>query len=203
MFGSYRNFAAATLVLGTWGAVVVGLAARGAYHAPAGGPPVVLIGSVVVPLALFLVSVAAFPSFRRLVANADPTFVTSFQAWRIVGGVFLVVAAFGVLPWEFALPAGLGDVAVGTLAPFVVQAMRKRSPGWKKVFYGWTILGLVDFVVAIGTGTLIRVGVLAQGNSEAARLMDAMDAIPLVIIPAFFVPVFAIGHIAAVMQVRR
>jgi hypothetical protein len=37
---------------------------------------------------------------------------------RIVGVLFLIVMAQGYLSAAFALPAGLGDIAIGVAAPF-------------------------------------------------------------------------------------
>ncbi len=48
--------------------------------------------------------------------GVDIGLVTSFQAWRVAGFVFLPLLAFGHLPGLFAWPAGLGDVAVGLAA---------------------------------------------------------------------------------------
>jgi hypothetical protein len=49
-------------------------------------------------------------------SRAQPGLV-ALQVWRVEGLVFLVLAALGELPWLFAIPAGLGDLAIGLSHP--------------------------------------------------------------------------------------
>ena len=44
------------------------------------------------------------------------------QTWRVLGGTFLFLYAFDLRPALFAFPAGLGDMAVGVGAVFVLLA---------------------------------------------------------------------------------
>ena len=62
------------------------------------------------------------PAFRRIVAAVPQHWVIGIQTFRILGGVWLARYFAGQLPGLFALPAGIGDVATGLLAPFVAYA---------------------------------------------------------------------------------
>ena len=68
--------------------------------------------------------------------------------------MFLVLHSFGMLPGTFAWPAGVGDIIVGAYAPFVVVAIVNRAPNWKRHAVSLNVLGLLDFVDAIGGGVL-------------------------------------------------
>jgi hypothetical protein len=46
---------------------------------------------------LLLLSQLCF-CLRAVAMNLDPVLLTEFQAWRILGGLFLTVYAFGHLP---------------------------------------------------------------------------------------------------------
>jgi hypothetical protein len=55
---------------------------------------------------------------------------------------------------------------------------------------------LYDLVLAIGTGALSSVFALGVTTAPMTRL-------PLVLIPAYFVPLFVLLHLATLFQVRR
>ena len=64
---------------------------------------------------------------------------------------FLVLMAMGRLPAQFALPAGLGDMAMGITAPFMALAV-SRGRMSRGRFVAWQVAGLTDLVVAIAIG---------------------------------------------------
>ncbi len=110
-------------------------------------------------------------------------------------------AAHGVLPGLFAWPAGAGDIAIGITAPWVALALVRRSTfAASPQFVAWNLFGILDLIVAVSTGTLSS-GFIAglAGNITTAP----MAQLPLVLIPAFFVPLFIMFHIAALLQARR
>jgi hypothetical protein len=127
--------------------------------------------------------------------------LTAIQAWRIVGGMFLVLMSYGMLPGTFAWPAGVGDMIVGIYAPFVVYALVRRSPSWRRHVVTLSVLGLIDFVGAIGGGVL-------AGNNPLGLLrgdvtVEIMQALPLAIIPTFGVPAWILVHIISLLKVSR
>ena len=73
-------------------------------------PPIAI--TAVVPVLLFFLAYGAFPGFRDFMLAQDMQALTAIQLWRVVGFTMLGVYAFDGLPALFALPAGLGDVAV-------------------------------------------------------------------------------------------
>jgi hypothetical protein len=123
------------------------------------------------------------------------------QAWRIIGAMFLVLMTFRLLPGTFAWPAGIGDMIVGAYAPFVVLAISCRTTNWPRHVVLLNILGLLDFVGAIGGGVL-------AGNSPIGILRgdvatDIMQQLPLSMIPTFAVPFWIILHIVSLIKVRN
>ncbi len=108
--------------------------------------------------------------------------------------------AHGVLPGLFAWPAGLGDIAIGVAAPWMILSLI-RQPGFaaSQSFRVWNLLGILDLVVAIGTG------VLASGFAAGLvgdTTTGPMTQLPLVLIPAYFVPIFIMLHVTALIQGR-
>src|SRR5262249_35074091 len=137
----------------------------------------------------------------RMAAVLDavsPAWLVGFQAYRVLGYVFLVRWAAGELPGVFALPAGIGDVLVGALAlPAALYLASGARGGWAAAV-AWNLLGLLDLVTAITLGALTSTGRLPV---EVANV--ASSSFPLVMIPAFAVPLSLILHGVSLRQLLR
>lgn len=190
-----------TIVLAAWFALVVALGVLGAFVAPPGTPPLPIAIGVGAPLALFFIWLRLSSSFRDFVLSLDLRLIAGIQAWRWAGLGFLSLYAYNVLPAVFALPAGLGDMAIGITAPWVlVSLLRKPAFAASAGFIRWNVLGILDLVVALSIGTLT--GTLATGAPGEIGTAP-MQTLPLLLIPAFLVPVFLMLHTAALMQSRQ
>ncbi len=196
-----RPLALSVAIVALWGTGILALAAQGAFVEPAATPPVRLLLAVLVPLGIFLAAHALIPALRGWVAALDPGLVVGLQTWRVLGVVFLFVWALGQLPSVFALTAGLGDVAVGVLALGVTLSVARRAPGWQGRVRILTTVGILDFVLAFATATLSGAGRPLQFVGEPLPAM--MQTLPMVMIPAFGVPLFLIGHAIALIALRR
>jgi len=190
-----------TLVLAVWFLLVVSLGASGAFVSRPGTPPIGIGIGVGAPLVLFFAGLRISQSFRDHLLSLDLRLLASIQAWRWAGLGFLALYAHNVLPAMFALPAGLGDMAIGFAAPWMVLSLIRRPDfAASAAFFRWNVLGIVDLVVAVGLGTLsATLSTGAPGEISSA----AMATLPLLLIPAFLVPVFLMLHVAALMQSRR
>ena len=188
------------LAASAWAAMIVALAVAGVFDVPPDQPAIPVATAVAVPVLLFLAGMAVFARFRAWALALDPVLLTSMQAWRVVGAAFLIVYAFGGLPGFFAWPAGLGDIAVGLAAPFVVWRLLKHAEFFASArFRLFHYAGLFDFAVAVVTGIASRNQIpgLVEGVTSSA-----MGQAPLVLIPALAVPAFIILHLIVLMQVR-
>jgi len=63
------------------------------------------------------------------------------------------------------------------------------------------VVGLLDFVGAIGTGLLTSNTALGFFASEAPRV--DLGAVPLSLIPTFAVPMWTLMHFMSLLQLRR
>jgi hypothetical protein len=183
--------------IAAWFAVVLVLGANGAFLGAPGKPPLVVVGCAVVPLAAFAIALRALPAFREYVTTFDLRLIVGMQAWRYAGFGFLALYANQVLPGLFALPAGIGDIAIGLAAPWWAAALH-RDPGAARTgaFRLWNVLGILDFVVAFATAAICAMTITTAGPP----MITPMGQLPLVLIPAFMVPLFVLLHIAALMQ---
>jgi hypothetical protein len=188
------------LVVIAWATLVLLLNLLGVFANRPDRPPLALLVSVIGPPLIFFLAFSFSAKVRTLSLGLDLRLLTAIQAWRVIGGMFLVLITFGLLPGTFAWPAGVGDLIVGAYAPFVVLAVSRRSPGWRKHVVLLNVLGLLDFVGAIGGGVL-------SGNSPIGILRgnvttDIMQRLPLSLIPTFAVPFWIILHVISLIKVR-
>jgi hypothetical protein len=183
------------LLLGVWFALtaVAGLAGVFAVGPDQMARPVLLT-------ILFLGAYAGSEKFRNFILTRDIRFITMMQSWRVIGFAFLPLYAYEVLPGLFAWPAGLGDAAMGLTAPLMVWAlMRNPSFAASRGFIVWNLLGMLDFVIAGVTSTLASGAVagLVSGSLTSAP----MEVWPLILFPAFVVPLFMMLHLTVLFQV--
>ena len=188
--------------ISAWVGVVALLGAAEVFVAPPETPPAAVVLAVAAPVISFLGAFWASDRIRKLVLGLDLRFLTAIQAWRMGGRSFLALYTYGILPGYFAWPAGLGDMAVGLSAPWIILALTRRPAfAARNTFLAWNIFGILDLVIAIAMG-----GFGPRFFSDHVLGADAtapMSYMPLVLVPAFFVPLFIILHLAALFQARR
>jgi hypothetical protein len=188
-------------VLLLWLVLALILGANEAFVREPGVLPLPILAGVLVPILVFLVAFWTSGSFHDFVMSVDLPVVAGIQAWRFAGLGFIALYVYGILPGLFALPAGLGDMAIGVTAPLVALALR-RQPAFAagRLFRVWNLLGILDLVVAVSLGGLSSV--LGFGISDAITTFP-MAQMPLVLIPAFLVPLFLMLHITSLLQAVR
>jgi len=188
-------------VLFVWGAAIFYLGQKGIFDSPPSEPPATVMIAVLLPSILFLSVYAVSAPMRRWVEGLDLSEIFAMQAWRIIGFAFLVVWGLGELPAFFALPAGIGDMAVGMAAPAVALAVERRTRGWRIGAYGLIAAGMADFIIAFSTGILSRPG--APFDFDGAVPSTLLGMPPLGLFPTFIVPAFLILHVIALIKLRR
>ena len=196
---SLRTVVFAALAL--WLGLVTFLGSQGAFVGRADSPPLAIFLGVTIPLAVFFAAYFGWSAFRAFILSADLRLVSAIQAWRWGGLGFLSLYAHGVLPGLFAFPAGLGDMAIGVTAPWMVlRLIRQPSFAASRRYRIWNMLGILDFVVAVSMGT-ISSGFIHGLNLNVTT--SAMAQLPLVLIPAYMVPFFIMLHCTALFQARQ
>jgi len=188
-------------LLVVWLGLIVGLGATEAFVATTGTPPLRLLVVVLGPVIAFLIAYRMFAAVRAYALMIDLRFVTATQAWRFGGFAFLALYTYGVLPGYFAWPAGLGDMAIGAAAPWILLGLA-REPGFaaSRKFVSWNVLGILDLIVAVTVGAVVP---LLFPNVISSIPTGAMTRLPLVLIPGFFVPGYIILHVIALAHARR
>jgi hypothetical protein len=185
--------ASAGVVLGAWGLASALIAHRGGYAAQAGKQPpwlAIAAGSELVAL----LALSRLPVVRRALSGPNAgRLLARPHATRVVGLAFILSMAAGHLPALFALPAGLGDMAVGTTELFVWRRFSARG----RLITAFNWLGIGDLVVAMTLGGLTGYDIIHVSPSSAA-----IAQLPVSLIPTVGVPVFLALHILGLGRLR-
>ena len=133
-----------------------------------------------IPMALATTLIVGYlvllsPTIRRVIAAVPQHWLIGIQGFRVLGVVLLARYFAGQLPALFAIPAGLGDLATGLLAPFVAFAWYSGKPYARNAAIAWNLFGMADLVNAVLLGTITNAGTHGL-------------VFPIVLIPAYAVP---------------
>lgn len=190
--------------LALWLGLVSYLASQGAFVGSPGSPPLGLFAGAAIPLVVFFAAYFGWSAFQAFILNTDLRLVTALQGWRWAGLGFLTLYASGILPWLFAFPAGLGDMAIGFTAPWILlRLVRQPTFVSSRRYRMWNIFGIIDFIVALSTGVLCS-GLFPGISRLVGNITTSpMTRLPLILIPAYMVPFFIMLHATALLQARR
>ena len=193
---------AAAVVLGGWVAASAAIASAGSYRTQL--PPWLPIAAGTA-LAVLLAA-TRLPAVARalgrdgwgkaLSVSDTPSRLLLPHTFRVAGLAFLITMFLGHLPALFALPAGLGDIAVGIAAPFVARRLAQGT-GHRSALW-FNALGIVDLVVALGLGGLTGYQII-----HVTPAADAISELPLVLIPTATVPLLLALHVLSLRQLVR
>ena len=123
------------------------------------------------------------------------------QTFRVMGVGFLTLYFMKVLPGEFAIPTGVGDVLIGISAPLVAYLYTRHTSYSRKLAIFWNYLGIADLVMAISLGILTYSKPFQTIPTEIPN--DPIALYPLVIIPVFAVPLSLLLHLFSLRVLRR
>ena len=190
----------ASLFLVGWFVVAVLTSIAGYYRPPSGRPPTIQFG-LLVPILVGVVLYRSWPLLRRALVIVPSNWLVGVQLYRVLGVIFLVLYAGGHLPGVFALPAGLGDMLVGTLAPLVAVSFARSPEHSVRRVRLWNLLGIADLVIAVTIGFLTSPSPFQIAAFDRPSALIAM--FPLSLIPVFAVPLSILLHIASLQKLRQ
>jgi hypothetical protein len=181
-------------VLGGWLVVSGLLAGAGVYRQdPGEAVPWFLV--VVAGTLIALLLATRIPLVSRILTDpGTPARLALPHTLRVVGVLFLIVMAQGHLPAAFALPAGLGDIAIGVSAPFVARRLARDTDRTGAVRFN--VLGILDLIVAGSIGFLLFR--LVEVTPSTAPLF----VLPLALIPTVAVPLAVALHVVSLRRLR-
>ena len=155
---------------------------------------------LLIPIIVGVVLAWKWKMLARIIEAVPQEWIVGVQLYRALGLMFLVLYAVGRLPGAFALPAGIGDVLVGLVAPLVGIAYARNPTMAVGLVRTWNVFGIVDLVVAVGTGLLTSPSPIQMLSFDAPN--ELISAFPLVMVPVFLVPLSILLHLASLKKLR-
>ncbi len=189
------------VLFGVWSAAMVPLAKAGILMPPASvfAPPYAIMPLIIGSLLLW--ALGRFTATgQRLLDGLSQRYLIAIQVFRVMGGIFLIGWFMGDIPWQFALPAGVGDIWAGIAAIQALKAVNRCRPETDSLVLRANIIGLLDFAVAVITGLMTTDGFLHVLSPEKSNIINLY---PLALFPAFFVPIFIAFHLFSLGALRR
>ena len=180
------------LVVFIWLGVALVVGATGVLRQSPIQPPGIAVALTIAALLVIRIS----PRARAGVQSVGPGPFVLFHLVRIAAGAyFLVLGARGVLPREFTMPAGWGDILVGIGALWVLMRCLPVRTAWQQVaLLVWNVAGLLDILGVLGNA----VRLYARNPSFVEPFMS----LPLAILPTFVVPIVIVSHVLLFQWVR-
>ncbi len=187
-------------VLLSWFFVALILGLQGFFEATPGGQFQNMLFTFI-PLALGLGLFFYSKTLKQIIDATPMHWLVSIQIYRALGVFFLILYSMQLLPAEFAIPAGIGDILIGITAPLVGYLYFIRKAIAQNLVILWSILGIADLVIAVTLGFLTSPGLLNLLSVEAPNVL--VSVYPLVLIPAFGVPLSILLHVFALRKALR
>ena len=124
---------------------------------------------------------------RDRVLSVGVRVLVAIHISRFVGFYFLSLYRAGLLPRDFAVPAGWGDICVAVTAIIVLVAFNPETARGAVAYFTWNVLGLVDILMVLSQAVrMMRADPLMQGG---------FTSLPLIVLPLFLVPIIIVTHV--------
>ena len=198
---TFRQRLVAAGVAGAWVGLATALAAAGALAYSPDQPVPVIGGLFAAPLLAATALWLGSKNFRSAMLAIPTELLIGLNAMRMLGVLFLALAAVGRLSGPFPYSAGIGDIVTGLIAiPLALRVAR----GEPASIAAWNAFGALDLFAAVGLG-------LTSGQGGPLQLLhvgvgsEAMQSLPFSLIPTVLVPFYLITHavVAAQLMARR
>jgi hypothetical protein len=157
--------------------------------------PAVRLPGFVIPASVVLLALAYGSVLRKLTQHQGSN---SSDAWRVAlglqrwrayfGGLILLGGALSLLPWSFALAAGLGDIFVGLWAMWLHRLANKQGRNLSlTTIYAFTILGVADLINAGRLGGAVVLPWLIERNMPGFILLLPLFGVPIMLVTHFWI----------------
>lgn len=106
---------------------------------------------------------------------------------RLVGFYFLHLYSRGLLPHDFAVVGGIGDIVIALTGIPIAWLNRRPGDSARLALRVWNIAGLFDIAMVVAMA--------ARHLHQEPLVMAPLRELPLVLLPLFFVPLIISSHV--------
>jgi hypothetical protein len=187
--GRRKGTIVAALLLG-WLAVALLIGAVGWFRDASAPAVAITVWSLTL---IVLVSVWKVSLLREWTANTSLRRLILFHITRFVGIYFLLLYQRHLLPYDFAVPGGVGDTCIAVTA--LILSVSRQLYDSRLLVLVWNSFGLFDIVLVVMTA--LRLGL------QDWQSMAALRELPLSLLPTFLVPLIIVSHILIFIRITR
>ena len=144
--------------------------------------------------AALLIAGTLLPGFRGWLAGLNLRLIVALHLTRFIGIYFLILYSRGQLPYAFAVPGGIGDIAIASGALVLVLLVPDWA-GHRPWLLAWNALGFLDILYVVATAAR-----LAWANPDS---MATLLRLPLSLLPTFLVPLIIGTHVLLFRRLSR
>jgi hypothetical protein len=199
--GTLARRLAVAAIAGGWVGLASGLGAAGRF-AFTPDQPVPLVGVMFAAPLLIVGGLAIWsPRVRSTMLAIPMPLLIGLNALRMLGVLFLLLAALGRLSGPFPYSAGLGDIITGAFALTLALRIGRSQKLPFSAIARWNIFGAVDLFAAVALGITSAAGSPIQ-LIHAGVGSEAMQHLPFCLIPSVLVPFYLITHAIIAAQLR-
>ena len=157
------------------------LALKGVFYSVSVPPPVIVFTALPLMVVLFIV-VANTKLFKTLLRSVSLESLISLHVFRLLGVFFLLLTIYKMLPLDFGIEGGAGDIITAIFAIPLARRVAKKKPGSLTLVYIWNIFGALD---------IINIMVLAVVGAKKAMVTGDPGSMEMTIFPFVWLPAFA------------
>ncbi|MGE3164081.1 MAG: hypothetical protein AB7O52_04200 [Planctomycetota bacterium] len=192
------------LVVALWGALMWVAGEFDLWRTlPRVGPASPLQLAILLPILAGAVVMAGVRSVRRAIERLDVTWLVGFQCFRVLGASHLVTWGLGLMAGGFAVPVGLGNLAVALAAVALLPGVARGLPGWERRVVLLTLCGLAEFAMTVLLAIFGFLGVATPLDPPPVLERYASIAQPPIsLFPTFLIPLFSLVHVATLVRLR-
>jgi hypothetical protein len=157
--------------------------------------PLPMLGALITIILLVVIAVRRDLRDRALAGGVTP--LIAVHLTRFVGFYFLWLYSRGLLPRDFAVPAGWGDVLIASTAIVVLLIVRAQPArrGTRFAVLIWNVAGLIDILMVVAIAMR-----LTRADPGVQR---GFATLPLSVLPTFLVPLVIVTHVLIFVWVAR
>jgi hypothetical protein len=157
-------------------------------------PPLALPALTLALAALLVVAYLRIRALREWVDDLQLRSLVLVHVSRFIGIYLLVLYQRGELPRAFAVPAGIGEIVVATMALPVVFAPIEAASRARAIAI-WNVVGLVDLLLVMVTTARL----ISTGPAELRLLTQ----LPLCLLPTLLLPLLLATHVVIFVRAAR
>jgi len=184
----------------TWWGYAAFLSINGLLYGNALPPKPVIF--LIVPLLLILFLLERKSSLFKKLFDAIPIeTLINIHIFRLIGGWFLIMGHYELLPSGFALRTGWGDILSGLPALLTTHLVFKKKSININWAYAWNIFGLLDILAVVASAIVTTFQVYNNPNLENGVL--ELTRFPFALIPAFAPATLIFLHILTFKKLQQ